>query len=134
MVLYLARFVSIRSNRCNCTQRTLNILSERNYPLVGSAGVSAGLYRAEQTNGVVWFCKSASQKQKDVRTGQKELSMTVNQKNRSHRIAYMVALLVFAVALTTVLVLAAERASGTENGTPTSQKADAPATQILVGC
>ena len=48
--------------------------------------------------------------------------MTVNQKNRSHRIAYMVALLVFAVALTTVLVLAAERTSGTENGTPTSQK------------
>lgn len=37
--------------------------------------------------------------------------MTVNQINRSHRVAYLVFLLVVAVALTTALVLAAERNS-----------------------
>jgi hypothetical protein len=35
--------------------------------------------------------------------------MTVKTANRSHRVMYMVVLLVFAVALTTALVLAAER-------------------------
>jgi hypothetical protein len=35
--------------------------------------------------------------------------MTVYKPNRSHRIAYLVFLLVAAVALTTALVLAAER-------------------------
>lgn len=35
--------------------------------------------------------------------------MTVKTTNRSHRVIYMVVLLVFAVALTTALVLAAER-------------------------
>lgn len=40
--------------------------------------------------------------------------MTVNKTNRSHRIAYMVFLLVLAVGLTTALVLAGERASASE--------------------
>jgi hypothetical protein len=35
--------------------------------------------------------------------------MTVKTMNRSHRVIYMVVLLVFAVALTTALVLAAEQ-------------------------
>lgn len=35
--------------------------------------------------------------------------MTVKTTNRSHRVVYLVALLVFAVALTTALVLAGER-------------------------
>lgn len=35
--------------------------------------------------------------------------MTVTTINRSHRIAYLVVLLAFAVALTTALVLAGER-------------------------
>ena len=35
--------------------------------------------------------------------------MTVKTTNRSHRIAYLVMLLLFAVALTTALVLAGER-------------------------
>ena len=35
--------------------------------------------------------------------------MTVKTTNRSHRVIYMVVLLAFAVALTTALVLAAER-------------------------
>jgi hypothetical protein len=35
--------------------------------------------------------------------------MTVKTTNRSHRIAYLVLLLIFAVALTTALVLAGER-------------------------
>jgi hypothetical protein len=35
--------------------------------------------------------------------------MTVKTSNRSHRIAYLVMLLIFAVALTTALVLAGER-------------------------
>jgi hypothetical protein len=35
--------------------------------------------------------------------------MTVKTTNRSHRVIYMVVLFVFAVALTTALVLAAER-------------------------
>lgn len=34
--------------------------------------------------------------------------MTVNPINRSHRVIYVVALLIFAVALTTALVLAGE--------------------------
>jgi hypothetical protein len=35
--------------------------------------------------------------------------MTVKTSNRSHRIAFLVMLLIFAVALTTALVLAGER-------------------------
>jgi hypothetical protein len=38
-------------------------------------------------------------------------SMTVNITNRSHRVAYIVGLLLLAVALTTALVLAAEQDS-----------------------
>jgi hypothetical protein len=37
------------------------------------------------------------------------MGMTVKTQNRSHRIAYLVMLLLFAVALTTALVLAGER-------------------------
>lgn len=45
--------------------------------------------------------------------------MTVKTNNRSHRAIYMVALLVFAVALTTALVLAGERnAEGSKTSTP----------------
>jgi len=39
----------------------------------------------------------------------REKSMTVTMTNRSHRIAYMVLLLLVAVALTSALVLAGER-------------------------
>lgn len=35
--------------------------------------------------------------------------MTVTTANRSHRVVYLIVLLVFAVALTTALVLAGER-------------------------
>jgi len=41
-------------------------------------------------------------------------SMTVKITNRSHRVAYIVALLLLAVALTTVLVMAAEQGSQSE--------------------
>jgi len=40
--------------------------------------------------------------------------MTVTTTNRSHRIAYMVLLLLVAVALTSALVLAGERGWGSE--------------------
>lgn len=46
------------------------------------------------------------------------MGMTVKSTNRSHRVIYMVVLLVFAVALTTALLLAAERhPQGTKSGT-----------------
>jgi hypothetical protein len=46
------------------------------------------------------------------------MGMTVKTTNRSHRVIYMVVLLVFAVALTTALVLAAERhPEGTKSST-----------------
>jgi hypothetical protein len=41
--------------------------------------------------------------------------MTVKTTNRSHRVAYIVALLLLAVALTTALVMAAEQDSQSEN-------------------
>jgi hypothetical protein len=44
----------------------------------------------------------------------REKSMTVTLTNRSHRIAYMVLLLLVAVALTSALVLAGERNWGSE--------------------
>jgi len=44
----------------------------------------------------------------------REKSMTVTLTNRSHRIAYMVLLLLLAVALTSALVLAGERTWGGE--------------------
>jgi len=40
--------------------------------------------------------------------------MTVKTTNRSHRVAYMVLLLLVAVALTSALVLAGERSWGSE--------------------
>lgn len=42
--------------------------------------------------------------------------MTAGKTNRSHRIVYMVVLLAFGVALTTVLVLAGERSGREANG------------------
>ncbi len=46
------------------------------------------------------------------------MGMAVKTTNRSHRVIYMVVLLVFAVALTTALVLAAERTpEGTKSST-----------------
>lgn len=44
----------------------------------------------------------------------REKSMTVTMTNRSHRVAYMVLLLLVAVALTSALVLAGERSWGSE--------------------
>jgi hypothetical protein len=43
-----------------------------------------------------------------------ETSMTVKTTNRSHRVAYIVALFLLAVALTTALVMAAEQNSASE--------------------
>jgi hypothetical protein len=43
-----------------------------------------------------------------------EKSMTVTTTNRPHRVAYMVVLLLVAVALTSALVLAGERSWGSE--------------------
>ena len=43
-----------------------------------------------------------------------EKGMTVTKTNRSHRVAYMVLLLLVAVALTSALVLAGERSWGSE--------------------
>jgi len=46
------------------------------------------------------------------------MGMTVKTTNRSHRVIFMVVLLAFAVALTTALVLAAERnPQGTKSST-----------------
>jgi len=45
----------------------------------------------------------------------REKSMTVKMTNRSHRVLYMVLLLLVAVALTSALVLAGERNWGSEN-------------------
>ena len=47
--------------------------------------------------------------------------MTVKINNRSHRAVFMVVLLVFAVALTTALVLAGERKAEGNNKTSTLQ-------------
>jgi hypothetical protein len=44
----------------------------------------------------------------------REKSMTVTMTNRSHRVAYMVLLLLVAVALTSALVLAGERSWGSQ--------------------
>jgi hypothetical protein len=44
----------------------------------------------------------------------REKSMTVTTTNRSHRVAYMLLLLLVAVALTSALVLAGERSWGSE--------------------
>jgi hypothetical protein len=45
------------------------------------------------------------------------MGMTVTTMNRSHRVVYLIVLLVFAVALTTALVLAGERkGEGTKSG------------------
>ena len=51
-------------------------------------------------------------------SGQEKRVITVKTINRSHRVVYLVMLLVFAVALTTALVLAAERSpEGTKSST-----------------
>lgn len=55
--------------------------------------------------------------------------MTVKTTNRSHRVTYIVVLLVFAVALTTALMLAAERdpqgtkSSALQSNTVSAQRA-----------
>ncbi|HSR06469.1 MAG TPA: hypothetical protein VLM42_04915 [Bryobacteraceae bacterium] len=59
--------------------------------------------------------------------------MTVNKTNRSHRIAYMVFLLVLAVALTTALVLAGERDSTSEKQAQHSMVNKTPFTKIFAG-
>lgn len=57
------------------------------------------------------------------------MGMTVKTTNRSHRVALMVVLLALAVALTTALVLAAERdpqgtkSSALQSNTVTTQRA-----------
>jgi hypothetical protein len=49
---------------------------------------------------------------------QEKRAMTVKTMNRSHRVIYLVVLLVFAVALTTALVLAGElRPEGSKSST-----------------
>jgi len=60
--------------------------------------------------------------------------MTVTKMNRSHRVVYMVVLLVFAVALTTALVLAAERTpEGTKNSSLQSNTVPALCAVCLSG-
>jgi len=58
------------------------------------------------------------------------MGMTVKKTNRSHRIAYLVMLLLFAVALTTALVLAGEtNPEGTK--TSTLQTNTVPAARVV---
>ena len=60
--------------------------------------------------------------------------MTVNTTSRSHRGIYLIALLVFAVALTTALVLAGERKpAGNESGSLESNTLPALNTACLAG-
>jgi hypothetical protein len=60
--------------------------------------------------------------------------MTVKTMNRSHRAVYLVVLLVFAVALTTALVLAAERSpEGTKPSTLQSNTVSALRPVCLLG-
>ena len=60
--------------------------------------------------------------------------MTVKSTNRSHRVMYMLVLLVFAVALTTALVLAAERTpEGTKSSTLQSNAVPALRAVCLLG-
>ena len=60
--------------------------------------------------------------------------MTVKPSNRSHRVFYMVVLLVFAVALTTALMLASERnPEGTKSTTLQSNTVPALRTVCLSG-
>jgi hypothetical protein len=59
---------------------------------------------------------------------------TVNTINRSHRVVYLVALLLFAVALTTALVLAGERKpEGNKSSTLQSHTVPAVRTVCLWG-
>lgn len=58
--------------------------------------------------------------------------MTVIKTNRSHRIAYMLMLLAFAIALTTALVLAGERSASEVKGANQSFRV-APAASVSVG-
>ena len=59
--------------------------------------------------------------------------MTVQKTNRSHRIAYMLFLLVLAVALTTALVLAGERGSVPEKQSFQSLNTGKHFVQIFTG-
>jgi hypothetical protein len=57
--------------------------------------------------------------------------MTVNTGNRSHRVIYLVVLLVFAVALTTALVLAGERKP---EGSKTGSRQSNTVPTLYAGC
>jgi len=60
--------------------------------------------------------------------------MTVKTTNRSHRVVYLIALLVFAVALTTALVLAGERKpEGNQSSTLQSNTSSALSAVCLWG-
>jgi hypothetical protein len=62
------------------------------------------------------------------------MGMTVKTTDRSHRAVYMVLLLVFAVALTTALVLAGERKpEGSKSSTLQSNTVPAPTAVCLWG-
>ena len=64
----------------------------------------------------------------------KNASMTVKKTNRSHRVLTMVVLLLFAVALTTALVLAAEHSpEGTKSSTLQSNTVLAFGSVCLLG-
>jgi hypothetical protein len=58
--------------------------------------------------------------------------MTVKTNNRSHRVVYLIVLLVFAVALTTALVLAGERKPEGNRSSSTLQPS-ADSTLLTVG-
>jgi len=62
------------------------------------------------------------------------MNMTVKTTNRSHQVIYLIALLLFAVALTTALVLAAERSpEGTKSSTLQSNTVPALHSVCLLG-
>ena len=60
----------------------------------------------------------------------RRMRMTVKTGNRSHRLIYLVVLLVFAVALTTALVLAGERRAEGSN-TRNLQTDTVPASRVV---
>jgi hypothetical protein len=58
--------------------------------------------------------------------------MTVTTMNRSHQVVYLIVLLVFAVALTTALVLAGER-KGEGTKSSTLKPSTVPSLQVGLG-
>ena len=62
------------------------------------------------------------------------MGMTVSTTSRSHRVVYLIALLIFAVALTTALVLAGEREpQGNQSSSLQSNSVPALNTVCLAG-